>query len=386
MAETRDLTSLRAPTPPKSPAARAPSRGFWRRLGFGQRRANQSQVQILLEEVQAKLPADDPLRRARLQTQLFLDRLPAFPTPQETAPPRAPQKGPSVEMPQEESQDIQALRAEKSARAQIRTQKQQAEAQDPGRQRTAALREQHKRGRSASSRPNPRAASRSTASRAASAPRASTAVGRSSTASARAAAQRAPARRALDGPTRAERVRQGGGASGSLNAVVLLALLVTLALVAALGWYGYGWLQSLDGRRNPIASVLAPNVDPGSDSDPDVESGIPTLENPADPPIITEAALPEAATNQQPSPPTSEELEAQAYTDAVLLLERELASYNFLRGDLVDGVYTLETRVALQETADTLILNDMLVQVVAAGLSPTRGELETWYATLEPLF
>ena len=369
-----EQTGLQAPEAPKSETRR--SGGLLARFGLGGGKA--STGPSLLKTLQAQLPDSDPLRRARVQTHLFQAKMPAFPAASD-----AEAQGGAAKEQARSDASLSELRAEKAARADERAQREAADAraaaEDPGRRRAEALRARRQS---------------TTPTRPASSLRPSSSVGRAGTASARAAAERAPARTALSnlassGPAVSNR---SGSSSRSLSGMLLLIMLLTLFLIAALIWHGYGWYRDLQAGTTTsdagIEGVFDDPVVPEEDTSLPAETGIPSVE---DTPVETEPEVDDTFVVEAPvveAPlPTPAELEAQAYEDAVFLIERGLNVQSFLRPNtLVDGIYSFETRTALLELTGLFGYGDLSDDIIAAGLNPTRQELESWYAQIEPLF
>lgn len=371
-----EQSGLQAPEAPKSETRR--SGGLLSRFGLGGGKA--SAAPSLLKTLEAQLPDSDPLRRARVQTHLFQAQMPAFPAASDAQPRVA-----VVRESSESDASLSGLRAEKAARADQRAQREAADAkaaaEDPGRRRAQALRDRRQS---------------TTPTRPASSLRPSANVGRAGAASARAAAERAPARTALSnlassGPAVASR-SGGRSSSRSLSGMLLLIMLLTLFLIAALIWYGYGWYRDLQAGATTsnaaIEGVFDDPVVPEEDASQPAETAIPTVEDaPIEPePEVDDIFVVEAPVVETPLP-TPTELEAQAYEDAVFLIERGLNVQSFLRPNtLVDGIYSFETRAALLELTGLFGYSDLEDDIIAAGLNPTRQELESWYAQIEPLF
>ena len=284
--------------------------------------------------------------------------------------------------------DLGKLREDKAARASARREASANAAADPGRRRVDVLREQRE-----AQRPRP-----------ASALRPSPAVGRGGSATARAAAQRTPARVGLSKSqpgAAASKVRGGAKQGrGSLNAVVLLFMLLTLALVLGVGWAGYAWYQSLSTSDN-TESINAPSdifdVPSEVEAQEPAPSGIPTTETPQSPENqevdVQDPALPtlpadEVTETGEATTDTSDEEvfdinpdfdEAQAYRNAVLSLERKLSQAFFLDPEFVDLTYTLETQNGLAEYANLFGIENLRDEISSAGLNPSRAELERWF-------
>jgi len=359
-------TGLQAPEAPKSKAKR--SGGLLARFGLGNGKAGKAPS--LLKSLETQLPDTDPLRRARLQTHLFQAQMPAFPQASDT-----PKHFSTAPQARSTDSSLSSLRAEKAARADARAHRDAAEAkaaaEDPGRRRAEALRARRQS---------------TTPSRPASSLRPSASVGRPGTPSARAAAERAPARTALSTLASSDPPRSRSS-SRSLDGMLLLIMLLTAFFIAALIWYGYGWYRDLQAGTGNEAVIEGVFDDPPVLSDAQ-ESGIPTTEDPAvDPqPEEPDAFAVETPVIETPLP-TPAELEAQAYEDAVFLIERGLNVQSFLRPNtLVDGIYTFETRAALLELTGLFDYTELSEEIIAAGLNPTREELESWYDQVAILF
>lgn len=309
-----------------------------------------------------------------------------------------------------EAPALAALRAEKQERAKDAAR----QADSPSRRRVDELRAEH----------------RATRPRLASAPAPSSTTSRRVSAPARAAVERAPARVALSS---ANAARPHAGLSGnaqnsnrSINALVLLVMLLVFALFGALIWYGYGWYRGLltqqdasnlainapaidtaidtatptqtdagtvesiaipTGDETAGTDTAAPATTPATPTQPEAQTPATTELNPAAEPTLTDAPAPAAETTQDISistPVSSEDLREAAYQDAVLSLERELAQALFLDLTQVDDRYTIETQDALRTLADTIGLRGLGLEVLTAGDTPTRAELENWLARIKP--
>ena len=327
-------------------------------LGLGSSKA--ASGTSVLKALEARLPDTDPLRRARLQTQLFQDQLPAFPQVR-TAEPVTAQAPPS---------GLPARKAAAPAEAKTEGADTRTAAESPVRRRVAALRTRRQ------VRPPTRPASSL---------RPSARVGRPGTAQARATAARTPARTAISSldqspnhpssrPNTAIAKRSRGR-----TALRFLGMLLLLAfLVAALFWFSPGWYRGATGSGADLGSAAEAFdavTPPAQGNSQTAEGGIPTAEG----------------ADTVPDPlllPTPVELEAQAYEDAVFRLERYLNLKGFLTPNmLVDGIYTFETRAALLELIGMFTTyRGLSGEMANAGVNPTREELERWYDVIETIF
>lgn len=195
----------------------------------------------------------------------------------------------------------------------------------------------------------------------------------------------------------------------SIKLLVIVVIVITMIGALAISWFGYSWYQSLTpvsdsdtqaplddlgfepddptvenlSPKNEVGTVFEPEPETHTESNLAQES---SLEPQSNPELETkfqtgsaENAVTSEADEMIASLPTPEEIEAAALEDAVLLLERQLSQDFLLDISAVDGAYDTETQAGLLEYARLFGLSEMENDINSAGLLPTRTQLEMWY-------
>ena len=332
-------------TKPKQSTRRTGSRnrGVWLWFGKKEAKSHLSQPAKSLKSIQADLPDTDPLRRARLQTQRYLEQL----------------DKPGHEI------HLNQLRAEKKQRF---TENAKV-ALSPGRRRAEELKAEYRTMQQ--QRPTKSA-------------NPSTATSFSTLAPARAAAERAPLQVTTTAAARrtpAKQTVKTTPQSQSIKALILLIMLLIFALIGALISYGYNWYRRLEGSQE--IGLVSETFSMETKDSPGEIVAIPTgseaLLSNSEPTSVPD----DAAGTTVVESLSLEDLQVAAYEDAVLLLERELARALVLEFEFVDGIYTSETLDALTNLADDRGLGGLGWEVLSAALNPTRQELESWLRRIE---